>query len=206
MVITRSNGKPAIIEDVLYVPGMKCNLFTVDKLIDKGLLVSMKNEYLSCLIQQTSWFWGLLCQRVGRTFKTLINSIEVQHLQVVIKNKQSWLWHLRFDHLTFISLNQLVAQDMVLGIPKFSMLKKLCEGWLVGKQSRNSFKSYFHMGSTSIIEVVHSNVCVYFEDHTIGGNKYFVSSVDEHSRKIWVYLIKHKDEVFEVFKIFNLIV
>jgi len=51
-----------------------------------------------------------------------------------------------------------------------------------------------------------SNVCGPFEDHTIGGNRYFVSFVDEHSRKLWVYLIKHKDEVFDVFKKFKTLV
>lgn len=36
MVITRSNGKITIIEDVLYVSGMKCNLLSVDQLTEKG--------------------------------------------------------------------------------------------------------------------------------------------------------------------------
>jgi len=124
----------------------------------------------------------------------------------VVENKHSWLWHLRFSHLNFRSLTQLVSQGMVTGLPKFSMPEKLCEGCLVGKRPRNAFKSYLPMRSSCILEVVHSYVCGPFEDHTIGENRYFVSIVDEHSRKLWVYLIKHKDEVFDVFRKFKTLV
>jgi len=41
---------------------------------------------------------------------------------------------------------------------------------------------------------------------TPGGNKYFVSFIDEHNRMIWLHLIKAKSEVFEVFKRFKAMV
>ena len=34
----------------------------------------------------------------------------------------------------------------------------------------------------------------------MGGNKYFVTFIDEFSRMMWLYLIKAKCEVFSVFK------
>ena len=33
-----------------------------------------------------------------------------------------------------------------------------------------------------------------------GGALYFISFVDDHSRKLWVYLLKSKDEAFAAFK------
>lgn len=38
---------------------------------------------------------------------------------------------------------------------------------------------------------------------SLGGNKYFVSFVDEFSIMLWIYLIKAKAEVFSVFKKFK---
>ena len=38
---------------------------------------------------------------------------------------------------------------------------------------------------------------------TPGGNKYFVTFIDEVSRKLWIYLIKRKSDVIEVFKKFK---
>lgn len=40
----------------------------------------------------------------------------------------------------------------------------------------------------------------------IGGNKYFVTFIDDYSRKLWAYLINRKDEVFKVFKNFKSVV
>ena len=34
---------------------------------------------------------------------------------------------------------------------------------------------------------------------TIGGNKYFVTFIDDATRKLWIYLLKSKDQVFQYF-------
>lgn len=44
MVIKRSNGKLAIIGDVLYVPSMNCNLLNVGQLIENVFSLIIENE------------------------------------------------------------------------------------------------------------------------------------------------------------------
>lgn len=73
---------------------------------------------------------------------------------------------------------------MVIGIPSMEMPNKLYEGCLVGNQSRKSFVLTMPMISSYILKVVHSDVCGTFEEHTIGGNKYFVLFVNEFSRNL----------------------
>ncbi|KAI0503927.1 hypothetical protein KFK09_014873 [Dendrobium nobile] len=41
---------------------------------------------------------------------------------------------------------------------------------------------------------------------SIGGNCYFLSFTDDYSRKIWVYFLKEKSQVFEYLKIFKALV
>ena len=41
---------------------------------------------------------------------------------------------------------------------------------------------------------------------TRGGNKYFTTFIDNYSRHTYVYLMKHKDEVFDKFKLYKSIV
>jgi hypothetical protein len=41
---------------------------------------------------------------------------------------------------------------------------------------------------------------------SIGGNKYFVTFIDDFSRKLWSYLIQKKSEVIEVFSKFKFMV
>lgn len=48
--------------------------------------------------------------------------------------------------------------------------------------------------------------CCLFDTLSLGGNKYFVSFVDEYSRMTWIFLIKTKDEVSNVFKKFKVMI
>lgn len=132
MVIRISNGKSAIIEYLLYVPSMKCNLLSVGQLIEKGFSLIRNNEafeMFDCndILVLKSPF------SKNKTFKTMTSSSKVQCLQAVVEHKQSWLGHLRFGHLNFRSRNELVTREMVTGIPSLAMPDKLCEGCLVGK-------------------------------------------------------------------------
>lgn len=72
--------------------------------------------------------------------------------------------------MNFRSLNQRIAPDMVTSIPSLEMPDKLCDVFLVGKQSRKSFVSTMPMRLSCILEVIHSDVCGLLEDYTIGGN------------------------------------
>jgi hypothetical protein len=44
--------------------------------------------------------------------------------------------------------------------------------------------------------MIHSNVWI-TKIESIGGCKYYVSFIDDHTRKVWVYFMKHKGEVFQ---------
>jgi hypothetical protein len=44
------------------------------------------------------------------------------------------------------------------------------------------------------------------QTQSIGGAKYFITFVDDFSRKFWVYFLKYKSDVFETFKKFKAMV
>lgn len=62
------------------------------------------------------------------------------------------------------------------------------------------------MRAADLLGVIHSDVCGPFEDPTLGGNKYFVTFVNEYSRMLWLFLIKAKSEVFDIFQCFKALV
>ena len=123
---------------MLYVPGNKCNLLSVGKLVEKGFSVVMKDGALKLFDTKNNLVLKSPLSK-NMMFKTMISSTEVQCLKNIIDHKNSWLGNLRFGNLNFRSLNQLITQDMVIGIPSLEMPDKLYEGCLVRKQSKNSF-------------------------------------------------------------------
>ena len=53
--------------------------------------------------------------------------------------------------------------------------------------------------------MIHSDVWA-TKATSLGGCKYYVSFIDDQTRKVWVYFMKHKSEVFNHFKAFKAMV
>ncbi len=128
-----------------------------------------------------------------------------EHAGSVAERKNPW--HEQLGHLNYQQLHKMVDQNFVTGI-KLSALtdRSLCEGCIVGKMQRKPFKMVDHKQSSRKLELVHSDVCGPIQIDSIGGNKYFVTFIDDYSHCVSVYFIKHKSEVPKKFQEFESIV
>jgi hypothetical protein len=57
-----------------------------------------------------------------------------------------------------------------------------------------------------VLELIHSEVCGPMPSSSISGYVYYVSFIDDYSRKTWIYFLKSKDEVFSKFKEFKALI
>jgi len=69
----------------------------------------------------------------------------------------------------------------------------------MGKQRRLKFCHDKHT-STEKLQYVHSDLWGPSPVLSHGRYRYFVTFIDDYSRKVWVYFLKTKDEVFGRFK------
>ena len=53
---------------------------------------------------------------------------------------------------------------------------------------------------TDLLELVHTDICELGGNLTGGGNKYFITFIDDFSKFTYVYLMKNKNDAFENFK------
>ena len=51
-------------------------------------------------------------------------------------------------------------------------------------------------------ELIHTNLCNFEGKLTHGGNRYFITFIDDFSKYVFVYLLKNKSDAFEKFKEF----
>ena len=115
------------------------------------------------------------------------------------------IWHLRLGHLGSENLKKMLTKEMVSGFQtkgRFDGAHTICEGCMKGRQSRERFGEAEHRGR-DLLELVHSDVCGPITPRSMGGNRYYLTFVDDFSRKSWVYLLKEKKEVFKYFKIWK---
>lgn len=95
---------------------------------------------------------------------------------------------------------------MVVGLPKIDIPSEVCEECVLAKQHKNSFSKAAKSKSKEILEVIYTNVYGPIQVDSIGGNRYFVTFIDDFSRKLWTYLIKKKNYVLEMFTKFKTMV
>jgi transposase InsO family protein len=85
-------------------------------------------------------------------------------------------------------------------------LHHVCEACIKGKHQRTSFLNDEATRASKLLELVHSDVCGPMKTTSRGGARYFVTFIDDFSRKINVYLLKAKGEVFDKFKAYKALV
>jgi transposase InsO family protein len=109
--------------------------------------------------------------------------------------------HKRVGHVNLQRLKLMEKQNVVGGLPKFGteeVMSEVCEACQLGKQARHPFPIQTTHVSSKPLEMIHSYVWT-TKTESIRGCKYYVSFIDDHTRKVWVYFMKHKGEVFQHF-------
>ncbi|KAJ0456158.1 putative RNA-directed DNA polymerase [Helianthus annuus] len=113
------------------------------------------------------------------------------------------LWHKRYGHVNVDTLVSMGNKGSVLGLPKIIKDESICEGCVSGKQARKAFSKKIIWQATKPLELVHSDICGPMRTESIGGCKYFITFIDDYSRKAWVFFLKFKSEALNFFKTFK---
>ena len=75
----------------------------------------------------------------------------------------------------------------------------------MGNKASKSLKLE-NITSKGILDYIHSDIWGPSPITSYGGSSYFVSFIDDFSRKMWFYMLKKKSDVFTVFKQFRALV
>jgi hypothetical protein len=96
---------------------------------------------------------------------------------------ETWLWHLRYGHLPSRSLNLLQKQLMFKGLPILNEQTSPCESCILGKHQRDNFPAPSYKAKEHR-ELVHTDLCGPLQTQSIGGSFYFVTLIDDFSKKL----------------------
>jgi transposase InsO family protein len=94
----------------------------------------------------------------------------------------------------------------VIGVPRISIEHQdVCRGCALCKFSKASFPSS-DSRSARILDLVHTDVCGPMSWKSLSGCEYYLTFIDDYSRKTWIYFLKAKSEVFARFQEFRALV
>jgi transposase InsO family protein len=91
-------------------------------------------------------------------------------------------------------------------MPHIDHPDEVCESCVLSKHHRSSFAKEVNWKANKALELVHTDVCGPIKPMSTGQNRYFLTFIDDFSRKTWIYFLKRKSEVFNCFKDFKAIV
>ena len=194
------DGTTRVLTDVRYIPKLKKNLISLGTLESKGFTIIMQHGMLKVVSGALVVMKGIRNNNLylyqGKT--TMDTVAAVSEADKVAE--MSMLWHMRLGHAGEKSLQTLATQGLLKGA-KICKLE-FCEQCVLGKQTRVKFGTAIH-NTEGILDYIHTDVWGPTKTASLGGRHYFVTFVDDFSRRVWVYTIRSKDEVFATFLVWK---
>jgi len=103
---------------------------------------------------------------------------------------------MRLEHTCEIFLQALAKQCVLKGAKTCKL--DFCESnCVIEKKAKVKFGTVTHC-TEGILDYIHTYVWGPTKT-SIGGNRYFVSFIDDYSKRCWVYTMKNKREILELF-------
>lgn len=188
-----------LLQSVLHVPNLTSNLLSVSAIAKKGGKVIFNGQ--KCQVIDSKGLLVLEGELSPNNIYTVKPDVSIHQRNQFDSNIalkatipiNIELWHRRMGHLNPTYLKQLRQTATRIDFDDINMHQ--CEVCVSGKQVQQTFPRN-NKRASRLLELVHSDVCQ-MEDMSIGKAKYFVTFLDDFSRKIFVYFLNQKDQVPE---------
>ena len=194
-----TNSRPLLLNDVLHVPTTTKKLLSVHKLTrDNNVFVEyhpmfflVKDRLTKRVLVRGSSRGGLYPFGPGAMSS---------HKASFSATTSSELWQCCLGHPAHQVVQQIIRAFDLLCASR-SKNNSVCDACMQAKSHQLPFSMSNHI-STSPLQLVFSDVWGP-TINSVGGYKYYVSFIDDFSKFTWIYLLKQKSEVFDVFMQFQ---
>lgn len=174
------------IQNVLFVPELKINLFSVSAAMDKGYQLKVCDRVCEFTMNNRVC---AVAEREDKLYKMCFK-INTERANAAVNSLM--MWHSKLAHQNFNQVKSILKKNEV----KYEDDQTLCNACIKGKQHRLPFKDS-NTRSTATCEIIHADVCGPMEVSSTGGSKYFLLLKDDYSHYRYVYFLKQKSEAKE---------
>lgn len=215
-------SKYLTLKEVLFVPNLNCNLLSMHKFtLDNNCKANIyphvcefqdlvSGKMIGSARSQDGLYYLQAQPDPMRQFTpSAVSENTPSHTFTSIKepkigndcDKLAMLWHYRLGHPNFIYLSKL--------FPKFfrnkSPLSLQCEICQLSKHTRMHYPIQSYKSSKPF-SMIHSDVWGPSKIPNVTGARWFITFIDDHTRLTWIFLMKNKSEVSQIFKTFKIMI
>ncbi|GJW80206.1 retrotransposon protein, putative, ty1-copia subclass [Tanacetum coccineum] len=199
------NGLVICLDNCHYAPTITRGVVSVSCLVDNGFVQCFTDYGIS--VSKNGVLYFNVVPRNGiyeidmHDLVPNVNSIyNVSNKRVKHNLDSTYLWHCRLAHINKKRIKQLQQDGLLKSTDDESFDK--CESCLSGKMTKKPFP-HSNERAKDLLGIIAYDVCGPLRHVSRQGASYFITFTDDYSRYGYVYLLKHKHEVFETFKVFK---
>ncbi|KAH9697399.1 hypothetical protein KPL71_023589 [Citrus sinensis] len=195
------DGSVQTLSDVRHAPRLKRNLISLGML--DGMGYSFKSENSGLKIMKGT---EMVMKGVKKNGLYVLEGSSVPGsaaMPAVSDVNRTMLWHLRLGHMSIRGMQELSKQGLLCGDNIDEL--DFCENCIFGKAHRSKFTKGIHV-SKQPLDYVHVDLWGPAQVPSLSGGRYFMSVIDDYSRKVWIHILKTKDQALEKFKIWKTLV
>ncbi|KAK2373515.1 hypothetical protein QL285_074546 [Trifolium repens] len=149
ILVKRKDGQEAIITDELYVPSMESNLTSMGQLLEKNYSVKMQDKELKLVDAKDREILKAPMSN-NKTLRMSTNKLEHQCSVPTVNESQNWIWHHRYGHFHFRSLNLLNLKKIVKDLPQIEVQNQLCKESCTAKSTKKLMNKTPHKAWTGV--------------------------------------------------------
>lgn len=185
-----------VLKEVLYVPELKFNLYSVPAAADRGLKVVSEQEKCTIFAGDQQVAVGERHQNLYRmNFKVIVTENDCGGEAFVHSSSKESLqtWHERLAHQNVPHVKKFL-KDM--GVQVNTQEEFFCDACALGKMHKLPFETS-QTKSDRPGDLVHADLCGTMEEESLGGAKYFLLLKDDYSHFRTLFFIRNKSEVMQ---------
>ncbi|GJX21620.1 retrotransposon protein, putative, ty1-copia subclass [Tanacetum coccineum] len=199
------NGLVICLDNCHYAPSITRGVVSVHRLVENGFVQRFTDFGISVSKNNVHYFNVIPSNGIYEidmhNLVPNVNSIYNVSTKRAKHNLDStYLWHCRLAHISKKRIEKLQHEGLLKSTDDESFDQ--CVSCLSGKMTRKSFP-HRPERATDLLGIIHTDVCGPLRHVSKQGASYFITFTDDYSRYGYVYLLKHKHEVFETFKVFK---
>jgi hypothetical protein len=191
--IKQRNGNQWLLKEVRHVLDLRKNLISTGKLASEGCISIFTYKTWKVIKGSLVIAKG---EKVGTLYLCIGNTDS--SISLVSTGVDIELWHHRLGHMSEKGMQILQKRNFLPDLKQIDL--DFCEHCVYGKQKRVRFLKVRKEKKNESLEIVHTDVWGPTWVSSLDGSCYYVTFIDDATRKTWVYCIQQKSVVFYTFK------
>nr|GEW37891.1 hypothetical protein [Tanacetum cinerariifolium] len=199
------SGLIIVLDNYYFAPTITRGVVSISCLVKNGYRHTFTNYGIFVLKDNLFYFNTILRDGIYKIdmhnlYSDVSSMFNVSNKRAKRALDSSYLWHCRLGHINKKCMDK-IQRDGILQPTHNESLKK-CKSCISGKMASKPFPHQVERAK-DLLGLIHTDVCGPFRNVSREGASYFITFTDDFSHYGYVYLIKHKHEMFETFKVFQ---